>query len=125
MHFIPEITKAVVGQDQIAIFATPGFKPAVHVTYKPVESFVPILHNIHSVVEEHVLDPVKIIEYAGKDTFAKINHQIVKYLNTAFEYLLAQIQELVIADAALFQSSRILGPTQRQVRTHFLPKFLR
>jgi hypothetical protein len=64
-------------------------------------------------VEEHVLDPVKIIEYAGQDTFAKIIHQIVKYLNAAFEYLLAQIQELVIADAALFQSGRILGPTQR------------
>src|SRR5688500_16226838 len=125
MHLFSEITKAMIRHDQIAVFATPGCNLVIYITHKLVESFVPILNNIHSVVKEHMLNPVKVIKYAGKDTFTKFIHQIVKYLNPAFEDHFTQVKKLLIADTAFFQPGRILRPAKSQIGADFFPKFLR
>src|SRR4249920_3826882 len=81
------------------------------------------MDNILSVMEEHMLHAVEVVENTGQYTFAEIVHEIVKDLDPSFEDHLAQVKELLVGDALLFETRGILRPTQRQVGTDILPEF--
>ena len=124
MDFVSKIREAVIRKNQITIFAGPFLDLSTDLPYEAIEPLIPILDNVHSIVEEHMLHPIEVIENAGKHAFMKIIHQVLKDLNATIENGLAQIQELIIINATVFEAGSILGPTQGEIGTHFLPELL-
>src|SRR6476620_9276550 len=124
MYFFSILGEAVVRQDQITVFAGPFFDARADLPDKAIQSPIPLLHYVHSIVKEHVLDAIKVIENTGKHTLTKLIHQTIQNLNSSLKNLLTQIQELIIRDAAFFQPGCILRPTKREIRTNLLPESL-
>ena len=74
---------------------------------------------------EHVLDAVEVVEDAGQHAFLELIEQVEKNLHPPVEDGIAQCKELLVGDATLFESRRILRPAQRQVRADLRPQRFR
>src|SRR5690349_23005427 len=125
MHFLPKMGEPMIGQYQIPILARPSLDTSTDIANELVEPPVPILYNIHSVMKEHMLDAIQVIEDRGKHALPEIIHQVVENLDPSFEDGLAEIKELIISNATILQPGRILGPAEREIRPHIFPQLLR
>ncbi len=102
----------MVGQDddlglveQIAL-AQPVFDAADQL----VQVFVPLLDNVHPVAEEHVLDAVEGVEDAGQDALVEAVDLVHEHVLAQPVDVLAQGQELLVVDAAVFEGGGVLRP---------------
>src|SRR5215217_3714835 len=123
MDFVSKISEPMVGQNQITIFATPLVNASRDIAHETVKPPVPILDHIQPVMKEHMLHTIQVVEDAGKHTFAKIVHQIMKDLDPTVENRLAKIEELLIRDTTVLETGCILGPAQGEIRSYILPEF--
>ena len=122
MDFVSKVREPVVRQNQETIFAAPLVHSSGDVAYETVKSPVPIIDHIPPVMEEHMLDTIQVVEDAAQYAFTEIVHQIVKDLNPTLKNRLAKIEELLVRDTPVLQPSCILGPAQREIRSHILPE---
>jgi hypothetical protein len=79
------------------------------------------MNHIRTVMEEHMLHAVKVIEDRGKHAFTEFVHQTIQDLDASIKNGLAQVKKLIVGDTAIFQAGRILRPAQRKIRTDLFP----
>ncbi len=125
MDFIFVGGKPVIRQDKVIIFARPVAHPLVDLTYKGIEFLIPDLRHVETVMIEHVLNAVEVIENTGEHAFLEAIQQMKKDLFAPLEDQVTQGKELVVADTAIFQPGGILGPAQGKVGTDLLPQIFR
>ena len=121
MDLFARIAKAVVGEDQVAVFAAPRLHLGADGAHEFVQQLIPAVDDIHTVMEEHVLDAVEIVEDAGQHALTKVGHQVAEDADALVENHGTQTDELVVADAVFLQGGRILRPAQGQVWADVLP----
>src|SRR5690349_10039745 len=95
MYFFSIFGESVVRKNQITIFARPAFDLSADIPDKAVQSPIPVLHHVHTIMKEHVLDAIKVIEDAGQHAFAKFIHQTVQNLNAPLKDFLTKIKKMI------------------------------
>src|SRR5215210_4485948 len=98
MYFRVKVREAVIRQNEIAVHAIPLLHTRIDLANKLIKPLIPALHNVHSIVKEHMLYAVQVIEDRGKHTLAEIIHQVIKDLDTAIENGCTQRQKLIVSD---------------------------
>ena len=90
---------------------------------KSIKTLIPVCHYFWPVAAEHVLDTVEIIKDGSQHTFFEIIQEVKQNAFASSENVFTQGDELLVGNTAIFETGRILWPSQRQERTCRLPGF--
>src|SRR5512140_89484 len=92
--------------------------------YEPIQLDVPLLDDVRPRAHEHVLHTVQAIEDAGQHALAELAQLVEEYLLPLREDQVAQVKELLVGDAAFFETVGVLRPAERQEASAHIPRLL-